>query len=81
MYVCFEVFCVIIKLIDIFYCVYFDVFDNILLLEDFFYEIVEMINLIQIVDEDICIMIMLVEVQKKFLDDLIEYVNYIFVNW
>lgn len=46
MYVCFEVFYVSIELIDIFYCVYLDVFDNVILLEYFFYNIVEMINII-----------------------------------
>lgn len=80
LYVCFEVFRVSIKLIDISHCVHSNAFDDTLLLEDSPYEIVEMINSIRIVDEDIRTMTMSAEVQKKFSDDLTEYANHISIN-
>lgn len=79
LYVCFEVFRVSIKLIDISHCVHSNAFDDTLLLEDSPYEIVEMINSIRIVDEDIRTMTMSAEVQK-FSDNLTEYANHISIN-
>lgn len=81
MYVCFEVFRVRMKLIDISHCVHSDAFEDSLSLEGSSYGIVEMINTIQIVDEDICTMTMSTEVQKKFSDDLTEYAKHISINW
>lgn len=73
MYVCFEIFCVQIELMDIFYCEYLEVVENfgeeLKLIEniffemmDFFYVIFEMFNVIWIVDEDIKLRKMILEV-------------------